>query len=248
MILKRFTESLRRQDWTSVAIEFLLVLIGVLLAFQINEWATQRADKRAHNEATQRLLLEAEGTVAFFRLGVKTQAQLEDDLSYALTNLQSGRWPQADRERMTQALWRASGMTTPWPPSSVYDDLVSSGVFGRIGDPQMRTAVARYYSTLGFHRESVEYLRRSLPDVRGVDGLNFMFDPAAPGQMRLVVDFTKLEKDAAALEDLAFVASAQSIAMVLRKRNLKRAIEMCKQIGRVASRPCQLDQPTPSFD
>lgn len=248
MILKRFTESLRRQDWTSVAIEFLLVLIGVLSAFQINEWATQHTDRLARIEATQRLLREAEDTVSFFRLGVKAQAQLDDDLSYALSNLQSGRWPQADRERMTQALGRGSGMTTPSPPSSVYDDLISSGAFGRMGDPQMRSAVARYYSTLGFHRESVEYIRRSMPSLRPVDGLRYTFDPASQGRMRLVVDFAKLENDAAALEDLAFVASAQSIAMVLRQRTLKRAVEMCEQIGRVADRPCRLDRPPPSFD
>lgn len=248
MIVKGFTESLRRQDWTAVAIEFLLVLLGVLLAFQINEWAAERADQRTRSEAMQRLMLEAEDTVSFFRLGVKTQAELNDDLSYALSNVQSGRWRYADRERMSQVLWRASSMVTPAPPSSVYDDLVSSGTFGRIGDPQMRTTVARYYSTLGFHRESVEYIRSNLPSLREVDALKFTFDPAAPGRVRLAVDFAKLEKDTTALEALAFVAGAQSIASVLRQRNLKRAIEMCQQIGRVAGRPCRLDRPPPSFD
>jgi hypothetical protein len=112
----------------------------------------------------------------------------------------------------------------------------------------MRTAVARYHSTLGFHRESIEFIRRTLPSLRAIDALRFTFDPKVPGLTRLVVDFTKLENDDSALEDLAFVANAQSIATILRRRNLKRAIEMCQQIGRVAGRPCRLDRPPPSFD
>ena len=91
MILKRMTESLRRQDWTAVTIEFFLVLIGVLLAFQINEWASKRAARDEQNAAVQRLLTEAEETVAFFHLGVRAQQQLIADLNYALTEAQAPR-------------------------------------------------------------------------------------------------------------------------------------------------------------
>jgi hypothetical protein len=247
VILKHVTDSLRRQDWIAVAIEFFLVLIGVLLAFQINQWASERVARVDRNAAAQRLLLEAEEAVAFFRLGVTAQGQLNEDLGYAIANAESRRWATADQERMTEGLMRALEMTTPGPPSSVYDDLVSSGAFGRIGDPRMRTAVARYNATLKFHRESIEYLRQSLPKLQEFDALEYTFDPAA-GRTRLTVDFAKLGNDARLREELAVVANTQGIAMVLRKRNLKRAIEMCEEIGRVAGRRCRLDRPPPSFN
>jgi hypothetical protein len=247
VILKRVTDSLRRQDWTAVAIEFLLVLVGVLLAFQINEWASEHDAKKERSAAAQRLLLEAEETVAFFRLGVAAQQRLNDDLSYAISNVKPGGWAEADQKRMTQGLARALEMTTPGPPSSVYDDLVSSGAFGEIGDPQMRTAVARYNATLKFHRESVEYLRQSLPRLDQFEALSYTFDPAKR-RAGLIVDFAKLEKDQLLKEELALAANAQTIALVLRQRNLKRAIEMCQEIGRIAGQPCRLDRPAPSFD
>lgn len=248
MMLERFTRSMRRQDWLAVAIEFFLVVAGVLLAFQINEWATQRAAAQERGAASQRLLREAEETVAFFRMGVAAQRQLNDDLSYALAMVQSGRWPGADREKMTRGLARAREMTTPAPPSSVYDDLVSSGAFGELGDWQMRSAIARYNATLKFHRESVEYLRLLLPKLEQFEALKYEFDPIGRSRARLVVDFAKLERDVTLQETLALTADMQNLALILRERNLKRAIEMCREIGRIAGLPCNLDRSQPSFD
>ena len=243
MILKRMTDSLRRQDWAAVTIEFLLVLIGVLLAFQINEWATERAAREERNAAAQRLLVEAEDTIAFFRLGVRSQEELLADLGYVLTA-----FPPVDRNRMVSGLRRAADLSTPGPPSSVYEDLVSSGEFGRMGDAQMRTSVARYSSTLKFHRESIDYLRQRLPKLEDSNALTYVFDSASPGQIRLDIDVAAFRSDAALQEKLALAANMQTIALVLRKRNLKRAIEMCQEIARVAGRPCRTDRPPPSFD
>ena len=38
MILRRVASALKRQDWVVVLIEFVLVIAGVLIALQINNW------------------------------------------------------------------------------------------------------------------------------------------------------------------------------------------------------------------
>lgn len=50
MIIKRITDALRRQDWVTVFIELLLVVVGILLALQITNWNEERI---RHNEETQ---------------------------------------------------------------------------------------------------------------------------------------------------------------------------------------------------
>jgi len=42
MILTRFARHLRAQDWTSVGIEFALVVAGIVIAFQITAWYEDR--------------------------------------------------------------------------------------------------------------------------------------------------------------------------------------------------------------
>jgi hypothetical protein len=248
MINKRVADSLRRQDWTAVAIEFALIVVGILLAFQINEWASERVARQEREAATQRLLDEAEETVAFFKLGVSAQHGLHKSLGSSLERLQSGKWSDADRRSIAAGLANSTVMTTPNPPSSVYDDLVSSGAFGTMGDPQMRAAVAKYEATLKFHRESIEYLRGRMPSLDEAPAFRFSFDSASRGPARLDIDFNELTHDQGLQEKLALVAEMQSIALVLRQRNLKRAIEMCQEIARFAGRPCNINRPLPSFD
>jgi len=45
MILRRITEHLKEQNWFAVGVDFLIVVIGILLAFQITEWAGARSDR-----------------------------------------------------------------------------------------------------------------------------------------------------------------------------------------------------------
>jgi hypothetical protein len=44
LILKRIAVALRHQDWPTVIVEFLLVLLGVLLALQLDNWNSQRKE------------------------------------------------------------------------------------------------------------------------------------------------------------------------------------------------------------
>ena len=130
MIVKRLTQALQRQDWAVVSIEFVLVVVGVLLAFQINEYANRREAANEREGATERLLVEAEESVAYMRQTVDFQQGLVDDLNFALIRVQSGQGRPEDQKRMLAGLSRARSATPLAPPSSVYDDLVASGTFG----------------------------------------------------------------------------------------------------------------------
>ena len=47
MILARLSRAVREQNWFAVALEFVIVVSGVLLAFQVSTWSAQ-ADQRAY--------------------------------------------------------------------------------------------------------------------------------------------------------------------------------------------------------
>jgi hypothetical protein len=42
MILQRISDAFRRQDWFTVTVETLIVVLGVFLGLQINNWNTGR--------------------------------------------------------------------------------------------------------------------------------------------------------------------------------------------------------------
>ncbi|MEE2525942.1 hypothetical protein V0U79_06155 [Hyphobacterium sp. HN65] len=50
MILSRIATALRQQNWAAVAIEFVIVIAGVVIGFQITEWRGEQANRE--NELT----------------------------------------------------------------------------------------------------------------------------------------------------------------------------------------------------
>lgn len=248
MIVKRVALAMRRQDWTAVAIEFVLVVTSVLMAFQINEWSTEEGARAERTAATKRLLNEAELTVAYLRAGVATQQRLVDDLDYTLGHIQEGSWRSADHDRMASALLRIINAAAPAPPSSVYDDLVASGTLGKIGEAELRTAVADYRATLAFHARYVDYFRQRMPDFAVYESLRYVFARGQSGRTRLQVNFLEVERDGQLQEVLALTAGGHEIMLRIRRRTLKDAERMCVEIGRAAGQTCNLTRPPPRFD
>ena len=56
MIVRRLTKNLQAQNWTAVAIDFLIVVIGVFVGVQASNWNQTRLDK----DETQHLLKRIE--------------------------------------------------------------------------------------------------------------------------------------------------------------------------------------------
>ena len=45
MILRRVINHMKNQEWTAIVIDFLIVVIGVFIGLQVQEWAADRAEK-----------------------------------------------------------------------------------------------------------------------------------------------------------------------------------------------------------
>ena len=60
MILQRIAEQLRKQNWVAVGIEFLIVLLGVWLGLQAQEWSNARADRQRELQLVNDMLGDIE--------------------------------------------------------------------------------------------------------------------------------------------------------------------------------------------
>ena len=60
MILHSIAKSISKQDWSVVFIELLVVIIGLVLAFQIGRWWEERDDRAHEQEYITRLITEVE--------------------------------------------------------------------------------------------------------------------------------------------------------------------------------------------
>lgn len=60
MILRRISQAIRRQDWFTVLIEICIVVIGLLIGLQINNWNETRADRLQENAFIERLVVDVD--------------------------------------------------------------------------------------------------------------------------------------------------------------------------------------------
>ena len=58
MILRRLSSAVKRQDWVTVLIEFVLVIAGVLIALQVNNWNEARSDRAEEAAFRERLAVD----------------------------------------------------------------------------------------------------------------------------------------------------------------------------------------------
>jgi len=66
MILRRLSANLRAQNWTAIAIEFLIVVLGVFIGTQVANWNQARLEKQATNRMLDQLRPELHNQIAFF--------------------------------------------------------------------------------------------------------------------------------------------------------------------------------------
>ena len=55
MILRRITANFRRQDWTAVVVELVIVILGVFIGMQVSNWNQDRATNQQSAIFTTRL-------------------------------------------------------------------------------------------------------------------------------------------------------------------------------------------------
>lgn len=54
MMLRKLADAIRRQDWFTVTLEVVIVMIGIFLGLQVNDWNQSRIDR-----ADEALFLQA---------------------------------------------------------------------------------------------------------------------------------------------------------------------------------------------
>ena len=58
MILRRITEHVKTQNWFAVAIDFIIVVVGVFIGIQVSNWNADQTNKRAAREYVVRIQRE----------------------------------------------------------------------------------------------------------------------------------------------------------------------------------------------
>ena len=143
MLLRSITKHVKDQNWFAVALDFVIVVVGILIAFQITNW--NESHKAAQKEAKILATLEADFSDLEVKLIERMQRskRLRNECG-ALQKL--ARRDQKPKPEDNVEKLILSCMSTSWglsPPAS-FIELMSSGNLSKISDQSVGKVLIEY--------------------------------------------------------------------------------------------------------
>jgi hypothetical protein len=162
MILRRVIKHFRNQEWTAIALDFLIVVVGVFVGLQAQQFAVDRENrrseaiylKRLHEEVLQTLQLREENVGRRFRnkealnnvyrilLGDVAHSKLSNKECYALTTMHIMSNVTADLPTLTE--------------------LLSAGKLDTIRSTEVRSNLIRYLQERDRSSDALETINKSV--------------------------------------------------------------------------------------
>ena len=148
MLLRRFVAHARKQDWMAIAIEFVLLVLGVFLGIQVANWNAERDSRQNSALFTERLKADLRGEDWTYQFLVAYNREVLANANRAADALE-GKAALADEALLVSA-YRATQYRSRNQLGTTYDELISTGNIGLIHDQTLRGTSARIYNLAVF--------------------------------------------------------------------------------------------------
>lgn len=229
MILSHISRAVREQNWFAVAIEFVIVILGVVIGFQITEWRGEQADRRLEAYYLERLHADLVGTLDDYYNNAgwdDTQLDAED---VALNALRSCTLDESERNAFVRGII-FSGNINPVPLRwETADELIATGNIGLIRDLELRERLARVNGLYQRSRMIIEGARQDMtalrPEIaRQVDATQYSFSTDAIFDARF--DFDALCNDLAFVSAMSAINIRSKLIITFTRGHLERIAEL----------------------
>ena len=150
MILSRVIKHVKEQNWTAVVLDFVIVVLGVFIGLQVQDWNTARNARADAREYRERLITDMEISVSRNQTQIDYSRLQVDQLDLVLAALTTCHLD-ADKAGVFDAgLYNMGRFDLPTMVLGTIDELNATGDFKLIGDPALRRSISdtvRAYKT-----------------------------------------------------------------------------------------------------
>jgi hypothetical protein len=154
MAIRRFREHVAEQNWFAVLIDVGIVVLGVFLGTQVNNWNQGRIEAEQVRDYRARLADELDFNARQFATQARYYRQAQDYGKEALADLE-GKAPLADRDFLIAA-YQLSQTDTNHAKTYIYDELTANGLVGRLGSARLQEMASDYYLGLDASNRVIE--------------------------------------------------------------------------------------------
>src|SRR5690242_17985920 len=155
MILKRLRGEAARQNWFGVAVDLVILILGVFLGIQVNDWNQTRLDRAEGNEYRERLFLDLESNQRDLAFRIHYDGQT---LAHAQAALAALYKPVTDNPgAFIIDAYEASNHIPQAIRHVTYDEVVASGKAQFLGGRVIRERIANYHVGMATMQRLFDY-------------------------------------------------------------------------------------------
>jgi len=155
MILRRIADAIREQNWFTVIIEILIVVIGIFLGLQVTEWGQERQNREREREYLQRVAQDLDQDYTQLIAATKFANFRGNEAKYLLN---SRDFNTVDPCRFVYSLFTSVFFLVPTMARQTFDEMVSSGGLTLIQNNVVKDAMGKYYA----YERQLEYAHENV--------------------------------------------------------------------------------------
>ncbi len=144
-IAGRLADTLRGRHWSTFAIELALIVVGIVAALSIDDWAQEREDRRIEKIYLASLSRDLDQMVESLEAYIETETSLASASATALETLAHDGY-NGKGDELREYLSNMGGRHTLRLVSSAYSDLTSTGNLQLIRSIDLREQLLRYFA------------------------------------------------------------------------------------------------------
>lgn len=149
MIISRFTQNIRKQDWFAVSVDVLVVIVGIFLGLQVTNWQAGITEQKTAEKYLVRLDSDLQNDLERMRHTEAFWRTIKDYTERSLRYLE-------EPEQSTQSSWNTvlgffqASQIDPFQVNDItYNELQQAGQLSLLESHTLRQKLAEYYSFNG---------------------------------------------------------------------------------------------------
>jgi hypothetical protein len=146
MILRRIIAHFRKQEWTAIGIDFVIVVLGVFIGIQVASWNEARVGRERAHAYLERIESDLQTDLRNYRDRIAFWGVVSDYGREGLAYAETGNAADTSQWRLLLAYFQASQVAEYYTTSATWDELKSAGELHLIADVELRNALASYYT------------------------------------------------------------------------------------------------------
>ena len=160
MIHKRLANAIGEHNWFTVAIEILIVVAGIFIGLQVDDWNNARKDRQIEQRYLERIYADLTVDISSMPNGTELARERRAMGELLLQALGQPDPVRADPSAFMYAIERANYTYSPSSENDTFEELKYSGELQIIRNDELRAALTGYYKKFedfqqwGYLRES----------------------------------------------------------------------------------------------